>query len=66
MEYRHFLNIFIEILNKHAPTKQKYVRANQGRFMTKDLYKAIMKRSRLRNKYLRVGQIFPEKYTKRK
>ena len=48
MEYRHFLNIFIEILNKHAPMKQKYVRANQGRFMTKDLYKAIMKRSRLR------------------
>ena len=24
MEYQHFLNIFIEILNKHAPMKQKY------------------------------------------
>ena len=33
--------------------KQKYFRANQGRFMTKDLHKAIMKRSRLRNKFLR-------------
>ena len=53
MEYQHFLNIFIEILNKHAPMKQKYLRANQGRFMTKDLHKAIMKRSRLRNKFLR-------------
>ena len=47
MEYQHFINIFIEILNKHAPMKQKYLRANQGRFMTKDPYKAIMKRSRL-------------------
>ena len=32
--------------------KQKYLRANQGRFMTKNLQKAIMKRSRLRNKFL--------------
>ena len=53
MEYQHFLNIFIKTLNKHAPMKQKYLRANQGRFMTKDLHKAIMKRSRLRNKFLR-------------
>ena len=53
MEYQHFLNIFIEILNKDAPMKQKYLRANQGRFMTKDLHKAIMKRFRLRNKFLR-------------
>ena len=53
MEYQHFLNIIIDILNKHAPMKQKYHRANQGRFMTKDLYEAIMKRSRLKNKFLR-------------
>ena len=66
MEYQHFLNIFIDILNKHAPMKQKYLRANQGRFMTKDLHKAIMKRSRLRNKFLPVGQIFLEKNTKSK
>ena len=49
--YQHFLNIFIEVLNKHAPMKQKYLRANQRRFMTKKLQKAIMKRSRLRNKF---------------
>ena len=66
MEHQHFLNIFIEILNKHAPMKKKYLRANQKRFMTKDLHKTIMKRSRLRNKFLRVGQIFPEKNTKSK
>ena len=53
MKYHHFLNIFIEILNKHAAMKQKYLRPNQGRFMTKDLHKAIMKRSRLGNKFLR-------------
>ena len=39
-------------MNKHAPMKQKYLRANQGIFMTKDLHKTIMKRSRLRNKFL--------------
>ena len=53
IEYQHLLNIFIEILNKHAPMKIKYLRANQGKFMTKGLHKAIMKRSRLRNKFLR-------------
>ena len=53
IEYQHFLNIFIEILNKHASLKIKYLRANQGNFMTKCLHKAIMKRSRLRNKLLR-------------
>ena len=53
MEYQHFLNIFIEILNKHAPIKQKYLTVNQEKFMTKGLHKAIMKRSRLRNKLWR-------------
>ena len=35
--------------------KQKYLREvyDQGRFMTKGLQKAIMKRSRLRKKFLR-------------
>ena len=46
--------------------KQKYLRANQGRFMTKDLHKAIMKRSRLRNKFLRVGHISTEEYKKQR
>ena len=52
MEYQNFLNIFIGVLNNHAPMKQKYLKANQGRFMTKNLHKAIMKRSRLRNEFL--------------
>ena len=53
IEYQYFLNIFIEVLNKHAPMKIKYLRENQGKFMTKGLHKAIMKGSRLRNKFLR-------------
>ena len=40
------------VLEKHAPTKKKYVRANQAPFITKTLNKEIMKRSRLRNKFL--------------
>ena len=38
------------VFNKLAPIKRKYVRANEAPFMTKELHKAIMKRSRLRNK----------------
>ena len=41
----------ISYLNKHAPIKRKYIRANEARFMTKDLHKAIMKRSKLSNKF---------------
>ena len=39
--------------NKHAPIKRKYIRANEAPFMTKDLHKGIMKRSKLRNKFLK-------------
>ena len=38
----------------HAPLKQKYLRANQGPFMTKELQKAIMRRSKLRNRLNKV------------
>ena len=39
-------------LDKHAPLKKRYVRANQSAFMNKKSSKEIMKRSRLRNKFL--------------
>ena len=32
--------------------KKKHLTANQGRFVTKNLYKGIMKRSRFKNKFL--------------
>ena len=39
-------------LEKHAPSKARYTRANQAPYMNKKLSKEIMKRSRLRNKFL--------------
>ena len=44
--------LFMITLNKHAPQKTRFVRANNSPFMSKELYKAIMVRSRLRNKNL--------------
>ena len=46
-----FKNSVFCIFNKHAPLKKKYIRANEAPFMTKELHKAIMKRSKLRNKF---------------
>ena len=53
IEYDVFDNIFMELLNIHAPIKLKYVRANDGPFMTKELRKAIMLRSRLKTVFNR-------------
>ena len=50
---RTFKETVFNIFNKYAPIKKKYVRANEAPFMTKELPKAIMKRSRLRNKFLK-------------
>ena len=52
-----FENIFMETLNKHAPSKTRYVRANNSPFMNNDIYKAIMVRSRLRNKHLKLNTV---------
>ena len=41
------------IFNKPAPIKRKYIRANEAPFMTKNLHKAIMKRSKFINKFLK-------------
>ena len=59
-KFEHFDNILSNlfketvniILEKHAPTKKKYVGTNQAPFITKTLSKEIMKKSRLRNKFL--------------
>ena len=42
-----------KMFNKHVSIKSKYCRANQAPFMNKSISKAIMKRSRLRNKFLK-------------
>ena len=48
-----YVSLFMEIFNKFAPLKFKYIRANEHPFMMKELRKEHMKRSRLRNKYLK-------------
>ena len=48
-----FCKMTMDTLNSFAPIKKKYARGNQMSFMTKNLSKEIMTRSRLRNKYLK-------------
>ena len=52
-EILNFSRMFFEVLNKHAPVKTKYLRANHSPFVTKELSKAIMLRSKLRNQYMK-------------
>ena len=52
-DYKHFEQIFLEVLNTHAPIKKQLLRANHVPYMTKALRKAIMKRSELENKYVK-------------
>ena len=51
--YNLFESTFIKLLNKHAPIKKKNIRANNAPFMNRTLSKAVMNRSRLRNKYIK-------------
>ena len=48
-----FMKTVFYIFNKHAPIKRKLICANEAPFMTKDLHKVIMKRSKQRNKFLK-------------
>ena len=49
----HFNTTVLKILDDEAPIKMKNVRANDAPFMNRTIKKAIMKRSRLRNKFLK-------------
>ena len=49
MNYSLFESIFLQVLNAHALVKKKIQRFNNNPFMTKQLRKAIMHRSRLKN-----------------
>ena len=44
--------ISIDLLNKFAPCKCKYLRANHSKFMTKELSKAIMLRTKFGHQFL--------------
>ena len=47
--YSAFNSAFTIILNEHAPLKTKILRYNYKSFITKELRKEIMKRSKLKN-----------------
>ena len=50
LEFDLFKGLLNEAIQRHAPIKQQYVRANQAPFINKTINKEIMKRTRLRNK----------------
>ena len=51
--YETFHNVYLNILNKHAPIKTKVIRGNQAPYITKAYAKAVMRRSELKTKYLK-------------
>ena len=53
LNYDIFKNVCMDAINKHAPLKRKYIRANHAKYVDKELRQAIMKRSKLRNYYLK-------------
>ena len=53
--YESFESVFLNLLNKHAPLKKKFVRGNQATYMTKQLRKAIMRLSELESKLLKIA-----------
>lgn len=52
--YEELQKVFMGILNKFTPfkcKKYKYLRANHSKFMTKELFKAVMLRTRFRHRF---------------
>ena len=52
LELERFKAALDEAIQRHTPTNQRYVQANHVPFINKKINKEIMKRSRLRNKFL--------------
>ena len=48
-----FKETILSVFNKYALVKKKHIPANEASFITKNIHKEIMKRSRLRNKYFK-------------
>ena len=53
ISYNAIENLVLHTLDKMAPIKQKHIRGNQSLFMNKDIHKAILTRTRLRNRFLK-------------
>ena len=52
LEFNRFKTALDKAIQRHAPIKKRYVQANQAPFINKKINKEIIKRSRLRNKFL--------------
>ena len=48
-----FSEICSDVLDKHAPQRKRYLRSNHKPFMNKEISKAIVTRTRLRNRFLK-------------
>ena len=53
IDYEIFYEIVLSILNAHAHFKKKQLSANHATFLAKKMQNAVMKRTRLRNTYLK-------------
>ena len=53
ISYDAFENLILQTLDKVAPIRQKHIRDNQYPFLNKDIHKAIMTRTRLKNRFLK-------------
>ena len=53
LQKRNMQELTLEAFIKHVPLKKKYLRANYSKFVTKELNKAIMLRSKLRKIFLK-------------
>ena len=60
LDFATLRKIFIEILDEFAPSEKKYIRANHSKFVPKELSKAIMLRSKLRNQFLKTKSQEPK------
>ena len=59
LDCKSFEENFLGVLNKYAPLKEKIPRANHAPYVTKALWKAIMKRSYLEKPYLKKKAVEP-------
>ena len=65
--YSSFENKFLDTLSHHAPVKKKLLWANHAPYVTKTLWKAIMRRSNLQTKYFKTRNLKSlKKYRKQK
>ena len=52
-DFGFYKSTIFNIFNRHVPIQKECIRANVSPFMSKELQRAIMKRSKLRNKFLK-------------